>query len=310
MIVFRGGDEKRVTLTIPRAKCEPPALSTRWERDVGDREDSGVRAARRPASSRPAIDEASKRGVSKLVLDVRGAIGGEVADAAAAASLFVGKGLVARVVSRKARAPPLEATGEKIWKGRTVVLDRRLDGRRRGGLRRPPPRPRERDTVGETTVGMAVVQRQVPTPSGGMLWMTVARYVSPSGTVLGGKGLSPDERVLVLPGERPRTRIRSSSAASRSPAARRSARRRSRRCLGAARSLPGDRSSSRRSPSSSRESSSGSGAARPPAPAPPAAATSDRTAPEGHPASSAPDGRPAARDASRRGAAACRGSPS
>jgi C-terminal processing protease CtpA/Prc len=48
---------------------------------------------------------------------------------------------------------------------------------------------------------MAVEQRQVPTPSGGILWMTVGRYVSPSGTVLGGKGLSPDERVLVLPGE-------------------------------------------------------------------------------------------------------------
>jgi carboxyl-terminal processing protease len=56
-------------------------------------------------------------------------------------------------------------------------------------------------TVGEGTAGMAVVQRQVPTPSGGILWMTVGRYVSPSGSVLGGKGLSPDERVLVLSGD-------------------------------------------------------------------------------------------------------------
>jgi C-terminal processing protease CtpA/Prc len=48
---------------------------------------------------------------------------------------------------------------------------------------------------------MAVVQRQVPTPSGGVLWMSVARYVSPSGAVLGGKGLTPDERVLVIPGD-------------------------------------------------------------------------------------------------------------
>ncbi len=34
--------------------------------------------------------------------------------------------------------------------------------------------------------------------------MTVGRYVSPSGQVLGGKGLTPDERVLVLPA-RPET---------------------------------------------------------------------------------------------------------
>ena len=59
-------------------------------------------------------------------------------------------------------------------------------------------------TVGETTVGMAIVQRHVPTAEGGSLFMTVGRYVSPSGQVLGGKGLTPDERVLVLPGERPR----------------------------------------------------------------------------------------------------------
>jgi C-terminal processing protease CtpA/Prc len=31
--------------------------------------------------------------------------------------------------------------------------------------------------------------------------MTVGRYVSPSGTVLGGKGLSPDEHVIVFPSE-------------------------------------------------------------------------------------------------------------
>ena len=31
--------------------------------------------------------------------------------------------------------------------------------------------------------------------------MTVGRYVSPSGQMLGGKGLPPDERVLVFPGE-------------------------------------------------------------------------------------------------------------
>ena len=56
-------------------------------------------------------------------------------------------------------------------------------------------------TVGETTVGMAIVQKNVPTGEGGNLFMTVGRYVSPSGQVLGGKGLSPDERVVVIPGE-------------------------------------------------------------------------------------------------------------
>ena len=34
VILFRGGDEKKVSLSISRARFEPPALSTRWEHDI------------------------------------------------------------------------------------------------------------------------------------------------------------------------------------------------------------------------------------------------------------------------------------
>jgi carboxyl-terminal processing protease len=202
LIVFRAGDENRVSLRIPRDRWEPPAVSTRWDRDLG--------IVRVPAFTpgtaedlRKAIDEARQRSVSKLVLDVRGAIGGEVENAAAAAAPFVGKGPVARMVSRKLTVAPVEAAGERLWNGQTVVL---IDDATAGAAEVFAAALHDRaaaTTVGESTVGMAVVQRQVPTPSGGMLWMTVGRYVSPSGTQLGGRGLSPDERVLVLPGDGP-----------------------------------------------------------------------------------------------------------
>ncbi len=128
-------------------------------------------------------------------------MGGEAADAASAATPFVGKGPVATVLSRKVPTPPLEASGEKTWNGQTIVL---TNDSTAGAAEIFAAALHDRAaavTVGEGTVGMAVVQRQVPTPSGGILWMTVGRYVSPSGSVLGGKGLSPDERVLVLPGD-------------------------------------------------------------------------------------------------------------
>ena len=200
LIVFRAGEENRVSLRVPRARFESPAVSARWDRDVG--------IVRVPAFTPAAagqlaavIEEAGKRSVSKLVIDVRGSIGGEAADAAAAASAFVGKGIVASVVSRKLTIAPVEASGEKLWNGRTVVL---TDDSTAGAAEIFAAALHDRaaaTTVGEGTVGMAVIQRQVPTSSGGTLWMTVGRYVSPSGTVLGGKGLSPDERVLVLPGD-------------------------------------------------------------------------------------------------------------
>ena len=200
LIVFRAGDENRVSLRVPRGKWEPPGVTTRWDRDV-----AVVRVpAIAPGTARQlteALDEARQRSVSRIVLDVRGAIGGEATDAAVCASPFVGKGPVASVVSRRAQMPPLEASGEKVWNGKTVVL---IDDATAGAAEVFAAALHDRGaatTVGETTAGMAVVQRQVPTPSGGVLWMSVARYVSPSGSVLGGKGLTPDERVLVIPGE-------------------------------------------------------------------------------------------------------------
>jgi carboxyl-terminal processing protease len=88
-----------------------------------------------------------------------------------------------------------------MWKGRTVVL---TDDSTAGAAEIFAADLHERAeaiTVGETTVGMAIVQRPVPTQSGGTLYMTVARYVSPSGKALAGKGVAPDDRVITFPGE-------------------------------------------------------------------------------------------------------------
>jgi carboxyl-terminal processing protease len=198
--VFRNGDEKKVTLKIPRARFEAPSVSTRWEPDVAIVKIPSFGHATAD-SLRQAIEEAGRRSISRMVLDLRGAIGGEIAEASPAASLFVGKGLVAKVLSHKAVLPSLEASGERLWRGRTVVLTDDATGGAAEVFAAALHDRAEAITVGETTVGMAIVQRLVPTESGGMLLMTVGRYVSPAGSTLGGKGLAPDNRVLVFPGD-------------------------------------------------------------------------------------------------------------
>ena len=149
------------------------------------------------------------------MIDLRGSIGGSIADAVPAASLFLEKGPIATVQSRKAPEKPLEAAGPAVWKGRVVLL---VDDSTAGAGEVFAAALHDRagsKTIGETTVGMAIIQRNVPTEEGGSLYMTVGRYVSPSGQVLGGKGLVPDERVLVVPGRagRPRPDPRSGTGA-------------------------------------------------------------------------------------------------
>ncbi|HEY3204580.1 MAG TPA: S41 family peptidase [Thermoanaerobaculia bacterium] len=198
--LFRGGDEKRLAISVTRARFEPPGPSTKWERDVAIIK-IGTFTTATAAAVRKELEEANRRAISKVILDLRGSIGGEVAQAAPVASLFVGSGRIATVVARKVDARPLEAQGEAVWKGRTVLL---IDDSTGGAAEVLAAALHDRAkaiTVGETTVGMAILQKNVPTEEGGSLFMTVGRYVSPSGQVLGGKGLSPDERVIVFPGE-------------------------------------------------------------------------------------------------------------
>jgi carboxyl-terminal processing protease len=200
LAVFRGGDEKRLTIPVTRARFEPPPPSTTWERDVAIIRIPSFTPAT-AAAVRKDLDEASRRSISKVILDLRGSVGGAIPDAAPVASLFVGSGPIATVVARKLTEKPLEGSGEAVWTGRTVVL---IDDSTAGPAEVLAGALHDRakaTTIGETTVGMAVLQRGVPVADGGILYMTVGRYVSPSGTVLGGKGLSPDEHVIVFPGE-------------------------------------------------------------------------------------------------------------
>jgi carboxyl-terminal processing protease len=198
--LFRVVEEKKITLRLRRERFEPPSVETRWEKDVAI-----VRVpAFTPATAdalRRAIEEAGKRSVDRMIVDVRGSVGGEIPDAGPAASLFVGRGPVAKLVTRKVPLKPVDALGERLWKGRTIVLTNDSTG---GPAEVFAAALRDRagaTIVGETTAGMAIVQRLVPTGSGGSLFMTVGRYQSPSGTMLGGKGLAPDERVITLPGD-------------------------------------------------------------------------------------------------------------
>jgi carboxyl-terminal processing protease len=198
--LFRVVEDKKLTLRLRRERFSPPAVETKWERDVGIVRIPGFTPATADGVRR-AIEEANRRSIDKLIVDVRGTIGGDPVDVPPVASLFTGRGPVARIITRKVTVKPLDASGEAAWKGRTVLL---IDEATGGPAEIFAAALKDRGnatTVGETTVGMAIIQRLVPTGSGGSLFMTVGRYQSPSGTILGGKGLTPDERVITFPGD-------------------------------------------------------------------------------------------------------------
>ena len=58
-----------------------------------------------------------------------------------------------------------------------------IDGNKRG------------DLIGERTLGRAGIQKLVRLPDGRGLWLTHARYLTPAGEVIQGRGLVPDVSV-------------------------------------------------------------------------------------------------------------------
>ena len=140
-----------------------------------------------------AVGEGFKRaGAQKLVLDLRGAGHGELSEGVKMAELFMKGGVVAKVAGAKAEEQVLNADpARSVWGDRpmAVLTDHGTSGA--GEIVAAALLDAGRAAVvGEATFGRAPIQRAVALPEGGMV-LTVARYVSPKGTAIHGKGVTP-----------------------------------------------------------------------------------------------------------------------
>jgi carboxyl-terminal processing protease len=163
------------------------------------------------------IADLSKTGAKSLVIDVRHTAEGPLENGVAAARLFVKSGTLAMKGGRepekdgdkagdktKDKDPAAKAsTRETIaarpgdgaidlpvqilvttgTSGAAEIFAAALDGNKRA------------DLVGEHTLGRAAMQKLVKLPDNRGLWLTYARYLTPAGESIQGKGLKPDVEV-------------------------------------------------------------------------------------------------------------------
>jgi carboxyl-terminal processing protease len=159
------------------------------------------------------IADLSRSGAKSLVIDVRHTAEGPIDNGVAAARLFVKSGTLAIKGGREAdkdgdksktkesastaanRETITAASGDGAidlpiqilittgTAGASEVFAAALDGNKRA------------DLVGERTLGRAAMQKLVKLPDNRGLWLTYARYLTPSGESIQGKGLKPDVEV-------------------------------------------------------------------------------------------------------------------
>lgn len=146
------------------------------------------------------IAELSKSGAKSLVIDIRRTAEGPFENGIAAARLFVKSGTLAMKGGRDAGEGKPAAARETIaanpgdgavqlpvlllvttgTSGAAELFAAALEGNKRAEL------------IGEHTLGRAGIQKLVPLPDNRGLWLTYARYFTPGGEPIHGKGLDPD----------------------------------------------------------------------------------------------------------------------
>jgi carboxyl-terminal processing protease len=138
----------------------------------------------------------AKGGATRLVIDLRGTVFGDVEAGLAAARLFVPSGTLAYRQERgKAKDPIVAAPGDgnvslplalltdNGTSGPAELFAAALAGNKRAAL------------IGERTLGRAARQRLVRLPDGSGLLLTHLFYLTPTDAVINEKGLTPDVAV-------------------------------------------------------------------------------------------------------------------
>ena len=137
------------------------------------------------------VEGFKRAGARQLVLDLRGAGHGELSEGVRMAELFMKGGVVAKVAGARAEEQVLNADpARSVWdRPMAVLTDNGTSGA--GEIVAAALLDAGRaSVVGEPTFGRAPIQRAVVLPEGGLV-LTVARYVSPKGTAIHGKGVTP-----------------------------------------------------------------------------------------------------------------------
>ena len=142
------------------------------------------------------LQEASKQGITKVILDLRECGRGPVAEAISIARLFVPSGTLTSLKGQTVPEQVFAADASKVvWRGPVSVL---MDGTTTGAaevLAASLANTKRGDLVGDRTFGLASEQKLITMDDGAALILTVANYYNADGKPILEEGVTPTEVV-------------------------------------------------------------------------------------------------------------------
>lgn len=181
--ILRAG-EKPMTLSVTRGTYKMPMPESRIEAGkVGVVKVYSLEKGE-AKNIRAKVQELTKQGVQKIILDLRGVAAGDLDEAVDVANIFIKEGNLAQVIGREGKVQQNFAAdpAKQLFSGQVATLiDLGTAGA--GEVVASAMLERKRgEVVGERSFGAGTEQKLVPLRSGDGLLLTVAKWASASGT--------------------------------------------------------------------------------------------------------------------------------
>jgi carboxyl-terminal processing protease len=199
--VIRRGRTDPEEVDIVRQKIAEPKLMVQ-------KVDSDTLALRFPTLDagraeevRTHLQEASKQGISHIILDVRDCGRGQNFEAIAIAKLFIPSGTLTTLKGQTVPEQTFAADPTKvIWKGPVSVLTSVTTTGPGEVLASAFANTKRGNIVGERTFGLASEQKLIPLADGAAIVLTVANYYNSDGKSILEEGVAPTEVVHAASG--------------------------------------------------------------------------------------------------------------
>ena len=192
LLVIRGNAADPHEVDLTRERVTTPELTSKMADATTGYVHVMEFSKRSPALIKQAFDALAKTGASRYVLDLRGAVKGDLDDGTAAARLFVKAGALSVKESKGGTKETVSAqAGDGAITAPVVLVVNQSTARAGEVFAAALSGSKRADLVGQHTLGSAARQRLVKLPDGTALLISYQRYLAPDGSAIHEKGLEP-----------------------------------------------------------------------------------------------------------------------